>query len=299
MGVDRIEMPLNLTAAQRTLRIKEIIKAKLNLDEPLYEVSQEEWIDDRDAQGSWIINEESVAIIALDRLVGTTPYLLSQIAFSEDIIPEAFQDSNDMCCVPRQLSALLNMDFGLICNDMRKIELKLYGESKWCDKGCTPRMVIEFCKLRHLGACIMHNGSVLETLPGPTPIVAALHENHLYVYKAMKTRNKLMTWKREDEKHNHGRGIKLKREHVPNATTPAAFEWKPFAHKIEPGHFYTTEEDIAAVRAWFLGSRRCPRIALKDMNVIRSLTYNCTKIDAVKGSMTVYATPQYYQKSKK
>ena len=40
MGVDRIEMPLNLTAAQRTAQIKEIISAKLNLDEPLYEVSQ-------------------------------------------------------------------------------------------------------------------------------------------------------------------------------------------------------------------------------------------------------------------
>ena len=42
MGVDRIEMPLNLTADQRTAKIKEIISAKLNLDEPLYEVSQEE-----------------------------------------------------------------------------------------------------------------------------------------------------------------------------------------------------------------------------------------------------------------
>ena len=72
-----------------------------------------------------------------------------------------------------------------------------------------------------------------------------------------------MTWKREDEKHNHGRGIKLKREHMPNATAPAVSEWKPFAHKIEPGHFYTTEEDIATVRAWFLESRRCPRIALQ------------------------------------
>ena len=86
MGVDRIEMPLNLTAAQRTAKIKEIINAKLNLEEPLYEVSQEEWVYDSDAQGSWVINEESVGIIdpetqetiiALDRRVGSMPYLLS------------------------------------------------------------------------------------------------------------------------------------------------------------------------------------------------------------------------------
>ena len=35
MGVDRIEMPLNLTAAQRTAKIKELISSKLDLDEPL------------------------------------------------------------------------------------------------------------------------------------------------------------------------------------------------------------------------------------------------------------------------
>jgi hypothetical protein len=184
------------------------------------------------------------------------------------------------------------MDFGLICNEMSEVEPKLYGESKWCEKGCTARMVIEFCKLRNTGVCIMHNGHVLESLAGPNPIVAALHENHLYFYRSMKTRKKLMTWKREDEKH---RGIKLKKEHRPNATTPPASEWRLFAHKVEPGHFYTTEEDMTVVRAWFLESRRCPRIALKDMNAIRSLTYNCTKIDAAKGSMTVHTTPQHYQ----
>ena len=63
---------------------------RLNLDEPLYEVSQEEWVYDSDAQGSWVVNEQSVGIInpvtqetiiALDRRVGSMPYLLSQTAF--------------------------------------------------------------------------------------------------------------------------------------------------------------------------------------------------------------------------
>ena len=63
------------------------------------------------------------------------------------------------------------------------------------DKGWTQRMVIEFCKQRRLGACIMHNGNVLESLAGPTPIVAALHENHLYFYKAMK--NEIRTYDME------------------------------------------------------------------------------------------------------
>ena len=66
IGVDRIEMPLSLTADQRTAKIKEIISAKLNLDEPLFEVSQEEWVYDRDAQDAWVINEECVATINPD-----------------------------------------------------------------------------------------------------------------------------------------------------------------------------------------------------------------------------------------
>ena len=126
--------------------------------------------------------EMQETIIALDRRVGSKPYLLSQIAFSEDLIPEAFQDSNDMCCVPRQLSALLNMDFGLICNEMSEVENKLYGESKWSEKGCTERMMTEFCELRNLGVCVMHNGNVLESLAGPNPIVCTLNENHLYFF---------------------------------------------------------------------------------------------------------------------
>ena len=159
------------------------------------------------------------------------------------------------------------MGFGLVRNQMSEVETKLYGESKWCEKGCTGRMVIEWCKLSNMGACIVHNGNVLESLAVPTPIVAALHESHSYFYKSMKTGKKLMTWKKKHEKH---RGIKLKREHTPNATTPPATEWTPFAHIIKPVPFYTTDKDIAIVRAWFLESRRCPRVALKNMSARRS-----------------------------
>ena len=120
------------------------------MDEPIYEVSQEAWSYDQSASGSWIINEETVGIdpdtresvIALDRRVSAAPYSLSQIPFSEDLLPEAFQESGDMCCVPRQLSALLNLYFGLVCNEVSEVEGRLYGLSSRSEKGCTPRMVI-------------------------------------------------------------------------------------------------------------------------------------------------------------
>jgi len=95
MGVDRIQMRLNLTAQQRTQKIKEIVSAKLNLDEPIYEVSQEAWSYDQSSSGSWIINEETVGIhpdtresvIALDRRVAQRltrfPRYPSQKAYSQ------------------------------------------------------------------------------------------------------------------------------------------------------------------------------------------------------------------------
>ena len=131
-----------------------------------------------------------------------------------------------MGCGPRQLSALLNLDFGLICNEMTEIEIKLYGKSSWCEKGMTPRMVIDFCKLRNLGCAIMHNGSVLETVAGPNPIVAALHENQLYLYRSAKTRKRFVTWKSEEEMNSKRlrQGSKLQREHAANASTPLAQE---------------------------------------------------------------------------
>ena len=294
MGIDRIQMPLNLTAAARTAKIKEIVTAQLNLDEPLYEVSQEEWRYDQSASGQWVVNEETVdidletqeSVITLDRRVGVAPYSLSQIPFSHELLKEAFSDTSDMCCVPRQISILLNLDFGVVCNELAEIEANLYGNSTWTVKGCTPRMVIELCKKRSIGVCIMHNGHVIDTMPGPTPLVAALHESHLYFYQNMRIRKKLMAWRTDCKT-----GTKLRREHAASASTPEAEKWLNFAYEVVPGHYYASEEAMPYIRAWFLQNRRCPRVIMKDPTCIRGLVYTCTKLDAVRGCISVHSAP--------
>ena len=118
LGLDRIEMPLNLSREQRDTRIKDMVKRQLNLDEPLYEVSQEEWTYDTLSEGAWIINEETVGrdpdngemVVAIDRRTGTAPYSLSQLPYSDDVCAEAFMDLDDMLCVPRQAAAILSLD---------------------------------------------------------------------------------------------------------------------------------------------------------------------------------------------
>ena len=62
LGIDRVTLPLNLTAAQRTQRVKEMVRAQLDLTQPLYEVSKETWSFDETSDGAWTIHEETVGI---------------------------------------------------------------------------------------------------------------------------------------------------------------------------------------------------------------------------------------------
>ena len=81
LGVDRVELPLNLTTAQRTVRVKELVRTQLDLTRPLYEVSKETWEYDAGSDGAWVIHEETVTrnpnsgemVVALDRRVGAVP----------------------------------------------------------------------------------------------------------------------------------------------------------------------------------------------------------------------------------
>jgi len=96
LGVDRVELPLNLTAAQRTLRVKELVRTQLDLTRPLYEVSKESWEYDASSDGAWIIHEETVArhpdsgamVVALDRRVGALPMSPSELPFAEHLCKE-------------------------------------------------------------------------------------------------------------------------------------------------------------------------------------------------------------------
>ena len=55
LGVDRVELPLNLTTAQRTVRVKELVRNQLDPTRPLYEVSKETWEYDAASDGAWVI----------------------------------------------------------------------------------------------------------------------------------------------------------------------------------------------------------------------------------------------------
>ena len=57
LGIDRVELPLNYTRAQRNARIKQLVSNQLDLTSPLYQVSRETWEYDDASDGAWTIHE--------------------------------------------------------------------------------------------------------------------------------------------------------------------------------------------------------------------------------------------------
>ncbi len=118
----------------------------------------------------------------LDRPTGTRP-IMANFLFPDALCEEAFEEHDDMLCCPRQMAAVLHRDFGEICNDLTTIERLLYQTDSWTEKGCTARMVLEFCRMYQLGAAVVHNEAVIETLPGRPCLAFVVHANHTYFYK--------------------------------------------------------------------------------------------------------------------
>ena len=298
MGLQGLSLPQNLTQRQRDQRVKDTVLRQIPPGGVLYEVSDEQWTYDE--EGTWKISEQTVEVRedgtarvetrleedVLERRVGAKPSL-SQLPYPEGLCVEAFEDHPDMLCCPRQIAAVLKRDLGEVCSRMDDVEHALYGTDTWRDRGCTPRMVLEFARAQGLGACILHEDRVVSTLPGPDPLVCAVHENHCYFYGCKKARRALM-------KRQARPSEKVRRECKSSKTPPFA-EWLPWLGEFAPGHYYAPEEDIDAVRAHFLATGRHPRVVLKDDTSARSLAYTCSRRDGISGTITVHGVPQRAQ----
>ena len=192
-----MSMPLNLTYRQRLARVKATVQGQLDQG-ALLEFSQETWT--LDSGGSWRIHEETVGVdngegeahVIMDRRAGALPVICT-MPYSDCIMPEAFEEHDDMMCVPRQLAVLLKKDFDEVCRGMEQAEQALYGTCTWQTEGCSPRMVFEYCRALGLACVAVHHDSVIETLPGNKPIVAfTIHGSHCYFYKDRKARQMLL-----------------------------------------------------------------------------------------------------------
>lgn len=295
MGLKPVQVPLHLTLEQRRAYVKrEIEKQMKKTTKPIYEASDEAWWFDDD--GSWAVNEETVGVdpdtgkgeahAILDRRVRGAPLGTTGLPFADCICEEAYAEAQDNLCAPRQMARILKLDVGCICEGLSEISQKLYGTEHWEEQGCTPRMVLEYCKKYNLGCICMHNEQIIEQIPGNSPIMAfAVLADHVYFYEGKGARKALSKWK-------PGELPAKLRKAQKQVNTPDANEWKMWSDgggEPEAGHFWCFEEDIAKVRAELLQSGLNPKVLMKDEARIRSLILNLRK---KKGTMVIHAMPE-------
>ncbi|MCP3866237.1 MAG: hypothetical protein GY695_24480, partial [Aestuariibacter sp.] len=258
VGFGPAEIRLDVSDQGRRRRVRERFEEQLREQFPdgvLQEHSDEVWILDPD--GSWKIHEEVVATnpdtgegeahVVLDRRTGGRPVAMSQLLEAEAVCDEAWEQHDDKLCCPRQMAAILRRDMGEICEDLSTAHRALYPDEPedWESRGCTPRMILAYCKQHGLGCAVVHNEQVIETLPGPTPLAFAVHGEHTYMYKDHAVCRRLQN------RRTNGCAVRLRR--APRASaTPDASEWLQWDGEIRPGHFRVEEEEITQVRAWFL-----------------------------------------------
>ena len=127
----------------------------------------------------------------LDRRVGARP-VFSHFLFSEALCEKAFEEHSDKLCCPRQIASILKVDVGEVCQDLLTVERALYQTESWEEVGCSPRMVLEYCRTNGLGCAVVHNESVIETLPGSPILAFTVHEGHSYFYRTPRVRQALM-----------------------------------------------------------------------------------------------------------
>ena len=127
------------------------------------------------------LNEEGIpkAHTVMDRRTGALP-TFSQFLFHDGLCPEAFEDVPDKLCCPRQIAAVLKLDFGTVCNDLATVERLLYQTETWEEEGVSPRMVIEYCRMNNYGCAVVHNEAVIETLAGRPVLAFTVHAAHSY-----------------------------------------------------------------------------------------------------------------------
>jgi hypothetical protein len=229
------------------------------------------------------------ANVVLDRRVGAAPLSPPGLLFPEAVCPEAYEDHGDNLCAPRQIAAVLKRDLDEICDELREAELRLSGTDT-VDQGVTRRVILEFCRQHGLGAAVVHNERVVETIAG-TPVLAwTVHESHCWFYSAPQVRRAL-------QQRRLGEAKKLKKTQRPSST-PIVSEWEPWAGELREGHFRVDEEELPQVRLWFLNQGRAPQVLLKDSTRPRALLYRLTQArDGRTGTVHIHGTPQHWEET--
>ena len=82
-------------------------------------------------------------VAAQDRRVGSVPLSPKELPFADHSCIQAFQTYEDKCCVPKEISASLDLESTLVANEMPDVEIFLDKSITWASTNGTCRTVIK------------------------------------------------------------------------------------------------------------------------------------------------------------
>ena len=285
-----IALRATLTQAQRDARIRAEV-TRLFPGGVLAEFSEERVTLDNTRP--WSINEmitepgeQGPETTVVSRPLGTRPSV-SSLLFPEQITEAAWDTTPDRLCVARQIAQIRMQPFDEVCCEMDQVATEL-GEEDWRVHGATSKLIFAYARRNELGACCLHGDRVVETLPGPRPLVWAIHGSHAYFYANKRVCRQLAA-------RIPCAFQKLKREGL-ESTTPELKDWQPWEGEARPGHFYA--EDMDEARADLLKVGRHAKVTMRDEQSIKSLIYTFTVCDDYKGVCVIHSLPQEWREIK-
>ena len=258
-----------LSDQQAHARVKEAALRQLdnpNDGDPIMALSQE--VYRYDATRDWAFSKQTLEVVdnraqvqvALRQPMGALQEISYQLYNGSEILPSAFEVRNDKLCAARQLAELLQLPLPEVLSDFDAI-----CDKGWEERGITALEIREFCAWRGAPMFFVScRGELLDAYQPPVKenraVAFTCYQAHAYFYRSARAVSHC-----DDAPRNEG----LYRGDRKETTVPPFSEWRPWAGRVESGHFWA--EDLRQVRAALLAQGHQPKVTMRSLCDWRAL----------------------------
>ena len=248
--------------AQVARNVKEAVLRQLGqpeANEPIYMISGETYF--LHPTNEWAYSSSSMQVIdnrvdtqiRLRQPLGALREVSYQLFAGDQILASAFEERQDMLCVPRQIAELLKLPLQEVIEDFNSI-----CPGNWQQRGVCPAEIRTFCVWRNAPMFYVDSrGRLLDCFQPAEKEEKAIAftswNGHAYFYKSARAVSGC------DDSEQRQRFRRLKRD----TPVPEFKDWRPWDGEIDSGYFWT--EDIRGARAELLARGHHPKVSMRGL----------------------------------
>ena len=191
--------------------------------------------------------------IRLRQPLGALREVSYQLFAGDQILASAFEERQDMLCVPRQIAELLKLPLQEVMEDFNSI-----CPGNWQQRGVSPAEIRTFCVWRNAPMFYVDcRGRLLDCFQPAEKeekaVVFTSWNGHAFFYRSARAVAAC------DESEQRQRFRRLKRDNP----LPEFKEWQLWEGEIKSGYFYT--EDLRGARAQLLAEGHQPKVSMRGL----------------------------------